>query len=169
MKNLLLIFAALLCLYLYVHPRVETRIETIPVAAPVVAAPLPTPRPVPVPTPEPKLYYHSPLDAPAMGSGYTANGYFSADPTTATGQHLSGSTNGSVSTYNGYYNPYYYPYGGTVNNTLIINNHPAPSATSVYPTPYPSNYVGRPRVVPPTTASRRTTSSALPRVSTQNY
>ena len=163
MKNLLLIFAVLLCVYLYVHPRVETRVETVPVAA---AVPPPTPRPVlvPTPTPELKLYYHSALDAPAMYSGSTATGYFSTDPTTATGPHLSGSTYGSA--YNG--SPYYYPYGGgTVNNTVIYNNGTARPATAARacPTPLPSTYAGRPRLVPPADSAR---GSDLARVQKQD-
>ena len=150
MKNLFLIFAILLCVYLYVHPRVETRVETVPVAA-VVPVATPFPRPVPAATPEPKLYYHSALDAPAMGSGGTATGYFSTDPASATGQHLASPVYGNVSSYS----PYYYPFGGTVNNTLIYNNGPTRSTTArACPTPLPSTYAGRPRLVPPASTVR---------------
>ena len=157
MKNLLLIFTALLCVYLYVHPRVEPVPELQPIAAvapPPVATPFP--RPEPTATPEPKMYYHSALDAPAMGSGYTANGYFSSDPTAATGPHLSGSVYGNASGYS----PYYYPYStGTVYNTLIINNRSV--AARVCPTPPDSDYAGRPRFVSPTGTSRAPASQAV--------
>ena len=152
MKNLFLTFAALLCIYLYVHPRAEQPpVELAPVA---VAVPPPTPRPVfvPTPTPEPKLYYHSALDAPAMYTGSTSTGYFSTDPTAATGQHLNGPTYGSY--YNGASS---YPYGGgTVNNTVIYNNGSPGSAGAARacPTPLPSAHVGRLRLVPPAESAR---------------
>ena len=151
MKNLLLLGALLFCAYLYKHPRVETRVELAPVVDVVPAA---TPRPRPRPTPEPKLYYHSPLDGPTATNVVPA-GYFSNDPAESTGQHLSGSSNGSSPSY---YNPYYSSYGGsgTVNNTVIINNgstRPG-TVTSTYPPALPSKYVPAPRSRPPTPPAR---------------
>ena len=164
MKNVLLIFTALLCAYLYVHPRVEPAPGLIPVAAVPVAAEVPVatpdPLPEPTPTPEPKLYYHSALDAPSATSGYTTSGYFSADPPETTGQHLSGSTYGSAPGYS----PYDYPYStGTVYNTLVINRSAAPAP--VRPTPPASVYSGRPRLVSPTGISHASASrpAVLPR------
>ena len=77
MRILLPLIIAALCVYYYLETHKE------PPPAPVaVAAPKPTPR---------KVYYHSPLDAPAMptnahtGSGYTS----SSRNTNWRGSHLS--------------------------------------------------------------------------------
>lgn len=73
MKNIALLLMAALNVFLYLHPQ-----TTAPAAAsaPVQAASAPAPAPAKV-----RLYYHSPLDAPAMSTSMcTGTGYFSTDP-----------------------------------------------------------------------------------------
>ena len=69
MKNLIPIAVIALCVYYYMMTH---RPEEPPPPAPaVVVAPAPTPQ---------KLYYHSPLDAPAMpATEHTGAGYYSTD------------------------------------------------------------------------------------------
>lgn len=128
MRNLLLIFTALLCVYLYLHPKVETQVitklEKVPVMA---AAPLP-----PVPAATPKLYYHSPLDAPAMPNyANTGAGFYSEDPAHQTDNRVLSTTSPYGNSASAYYggNPYYsYPNGaGGVSNTVIYNIRPGTS------------------------------------------
>ncbi len=163
MKNLILIFAALLCLYMYLHPtvekQVETRVETRLVKVPVQ----PVAAPAPEPTPTPKLYYHSPLDAPAMPNyANTGAGFYSNDPVShPTGPHLStadGGGNPYTSSYYGGY-PIYYPNSnGSVTNIVIYKN--APSPVVVAPTPLPGAVVLPPAQHPGGVLSARGTQAA---------
>ncbi len=136
LKNLLLIFVALLSLYLYMHPRTETQVVTR-TAAPVMVR-------VPAPTPASKLYYHSPLDASAMStSASTGTGYFSTDTTSrfSSGSYYGPTYYGSYPAAGGY--PVYYPGGSSsVSNTVIYNANPGARASSL-PTPRPSFLAGR--------------------------
>lgn len=130
MKNLLLVCAALVCLYLYLHPQTET-----PVVTPVVVR-------APAPTPVPKVYFHSPLDASAMStSSSTGTGYFSTDTTSrfSSGYYYGSSYYGpATSVVAG--GPVYVPGGSNpVSNTVIYNVNSG-RATSLA-TPVPRNYV----------------------------
>ena len=70
MKNLALLLLASLNVFLYSHPRVQAPVEPVRPAA-KAAAPEATVS---------RMYFHSPLDAPAMPtSSYTNMGYFSTD------------------------------------------------------------------------------------------
>ena len=67
MKNVLLLLLVAVCVYQYAHPRVEVQVKEVRVEVPRAAN-------------GPKLYYHSPLDAPAMPvATSTGTGYFSTD------------------------------------------------------------------------------------------
>ena len=69
MKNLVLMLALVAtCVYCYLQTHKEQPPPPAPVAV-AVATPKPAPR---------KLYYHSPLDAPAMpATSHTGTGYYS--------------------------------------------------------------------------------------------
>lgn len=145
MRNLVLIFTTLLCVYLYAHPRVETRVAP---ARPVLAAA----RPVPTAAP---TYYHSPLDAGAMStSASTGTGYFSTDPESRFRNIYYGGYSGPAaggyygSAYGGY--PVYGGGGGTVSNTAIYNiNTGGTAASSVRSSTPPHVYLGRYPTQPP--------------------
>lgn len=85
MKNVLLLILAAVCVYQYMNPKVVTHEVQVPVTV--------------VKAVGPRLYYHSPLDAPAMPTGAnTGTGYFSTDPNsrfTTTGGATSHAPGGS--------------------------------------------------------------------------
>ena len=67
MKNIIVLLLAALNVFFYSHPPAPAAVEPAPASAPVRRA-------------APKLYFHSPLDAPAMSTSMnTSMGYFSAD------------------------------------------------------------------------------------------
>ncbi len=70
MRKLIGIFVALVCAQLYTYLSLRTPPAEPPPAQVAIA-----------PVQPPKLYYHSPLEAPAMtATAYTSMGYFSTDP-----------------------------------------------------------------------------------------
>ena len=114
MKNLLLLLVlGSGAYYFYTHPRVETRLEPVAVQAPAALPPPAAPQ---------KLYFHSPLDAPAMStSASTGTGYYSTDANSRfTGYQSSYSSYPAAGGY-----PVYVGGGGSTNNTVIINNNRA--------------------------------------------
>ena len=126
MKNLLVLMALVFgAYYLYTHPRVETVMQPVAMAAPSPAA-----------QPPQRVYFHSPLDAPAMSTSVsTGTGYYSADP------------NSRFTNYQGgYYSSFQaaggYPvYTGTTNNTAIINNYGGRAAAASGPVSSGSSYI----------------------------
>ena len=105
MKNLLLCAALLFCAYyFYMNPRTEAPMEPVAVAAPVA------------PPPAQRVYFHSPLDAPAMlTSESTGMGYYSTDPNSRFTTYKSGFPTYGVAGGAVYV-------GGSTTNTVIINN-----------------------------------------------
>lgn len=105
MKNLLLLCITALCLYLYFNPSPTAQEQTAAAPAPVSSGPT--------------VYYHSPLDAPAMPAYVsTGSGYYSTDSSTRFGnyQHHS-AVGGGVQAAGG---PTVYG-GGSTYNTTIVN------------------------------------------------
>ena len=127
MKNLLLIAALLFGAYLYSHPRVETVPQAEVPQAPVAAA-----------APQ-KLYFHSPLDAPAMSTGAaTGTGYYSADPSSRFSNYQPGYNGSSSSVAGGY--PVYAG-GLTTNNVTYNQTNTNVRGTSSAPAPVANSFV----------------------------
>ena len=125
MKNLLLIAALMFGAYFYSHPRVETVQVDVPQAPVAMAAPQ-------------KLYFHSPLDAPAMStSAVTGTGYYSADPNSRFNNYQSGYGGYSSSVAGGY--PVYA--GGSTTNNVTYNNNTTVRGTSSGSATSGSSYV----------------------------